>query len=92
MSDLKFQQLDEKVSLVRRRFEQFRREREEWMELKRGYEEKLSALEEELGRLAKGDRGSRKVINENEQFRKSQQIVREKVVKMLERIDAFAGS
>jgi chromosome segregation ATPase len=92
MSDLKFQQLDEQVSLVRRRFEKFQREREEWTELKKGYEEKLRALEEEIGRLAEGDRGSRKVISENEQYRKSQEIVREQVLKMLERIDTFAGS
>lgn len=92
MADLNFQQLDEQIYLVRRRFEQFKKERENWREEKKDLEEKLRALEEEVGRLTESERNRSVIVNENEQYRKSQEIVREQVVKMLDRIDTFAQS
>ncbi len=92
MADLNFQQLDEQIYLMRRRFEQFQKERENWREEREDLEKKLHALEEEVGRLSEFERKGSSIVNENKQYRKSQEIVREQVVKMLDRIDTFAQS
>ncbi len=90
MCNLDFESLDRQIASVRTRMEQIGREREEWNAERRRFEERVRALEEEIARLAESEERYRALLNENEQYRKSQRIVREQVVKMLQRIDTFA--
>ncbi len=91
MGDLKFKNLDAQIARVRSKIERHVRERREWVAEKGQFEARVKALEEEIARLAESDRAQQTIQIENAQYRKSQEIVREQVAKMLERIDTFEG-
>ena len=89
MEDLKFHELEARIDQVRRRFARHREERRQWERDRGEYERKLRALEEELEGLREAGERLAELQRGNEGFRKSQDMVRQHVVKMLERIGSL---
>lgn len=89
MSSLNFDRLDRSIDRLRRRLQDLERERDKWAMERERLERKLQALETEVMRLSDADRHAASLRNENEQYKKSQAIVRDQVVKMLDRIQTI---
>jgi uncharacterized coiled-coil DUF342 family protein len=89
MEDLKFQELEAQIDQVRRRFATHREERRQWERDRGEYERKLRALADELESLREAGERLAELHRENESFRKNQDVVRQQVMKMLERIGSL---
>lgn len=89
MEDLNFRRLDERIASIQQRFLRLEEERSRFEDDRARYEKKVRALEGELHRLRESGEDFTRLESENEQYRKSQELVRKQVGRMLERIRSF---
>jgi len=89
MEDLNFRSLDTQIGVVRKRLLLLAEERRHFEANRQEYEERLRTLEKELIGLRESGERFAELERENEQYQKSQELIRRQVTRMLERIRSF---